>query len=150
MELPRAAFVGPLPVAAGDVARRMSDRVKRVEPGDNTGKARPDPHRFAHNTLPEQPRDLEASRREMEQRALPPGPPPAFEMTLLELERDLKHLLARIEAARAQGRDAEALKPAPQHDHADADAAQDSPPPPEAAEPTVSLAQTPEESGLIA
>ena len=49
----------------------------------------------------------------VDQRALPPGPPPAFEMSLLELEADLKALIARIEADRGHDRDAPAVQPAP-------------------------------------
>lgn len=54
--------------------------------------------------IPEAPRDLASLRHEVARRALLPGPPPAFELSLLELERDLRHLLARLEATRAHDR----------------------------------------------
>lgn len=56
-------------------------------------------------------RDIAALRREIERRALPVGPSPAFEMNLLEAEGGLDQVLARIEAARTRDRDAPALRP---------------------------------------
>jgi len=113
--------------------------VKRVEPGDHAGKARPDPQRPLPGQSADGTRDIDARRHDMEQRALPPGPPPAFEMTLLELERDLKHLLARIEASRARERESGALQPAAVASLSEARPTVGSTP----AEPAAPAAQTP-------
>lgn len=59
-----------------------------------------------------QARDLKALRFEMRQRGLPPGPPPAFQMNLLEAESGVSQAIARIESTRSQSRDAAALRPA--------------------------------------
>jgi len=52
-----------------------------------------------------------ALRREMERRALPPGPPPTFKLSLLEMDRDLQRTIARNEARRAQASAAQTLAP---------------------------------------
>ncbi len=40
-----------------------------------------------------------------------PGPPPAFEASLLELESDLQSVIRRVEAAREKARDLHAVAP---------------------------------------
>ncbi|HGG04381.1 MAG TPA: hypothetical protein ENK28_02895 [Aliiroseovarius sp.] len=41
----------------------------------------------------------------------PTGPPPSFEVNVLEVDRDLQEAIARIEAARGQIRNADGIKP---------------------------------------
>ena len=40
-----------------------------------------------------------------------PGPPPAFEASLLELESDIQSVIKRVEAAREKARDLHAISP---------------------------------------
>ena len=119
MDLPKPVFHGGLAAMALEIAPRKTTRLDRVEPSDRGQRAEAETWRPPDQARPEaRPgsrggRDLEAIRRDMERRALPPGPPPAFEMSLLELEADLKALIARIEADRGHDRDAPAVRPAP-------------------------------------
>jgi len=76
--------------------------------GSETSDKRPD----GADARAAQVRDLEALRFEMQQRGLPAGPPPAFQMNLLEAESGMSQAIARIESARGQSRDAPALRPA--------------------------------------
>lgn len=58
------------------------------------------------------------------------GPPPTFEVTLLEVEHDLQATLARLEASRNHDRDAAAVKPAePDPDKTSAARTDEAPPP---------------------
>ena len=43
----------------------------------------------------------------------PAGPPPSFEVSVLEQELDFKRTMARLEAAHSQARDIEAVRPDP-------------------------------------
>ena len=71
----------------------------------------------AHDT-PEQDlhtassRDLLALRRAVEDGKRPAGPPPSFDVSILEMDRDLKQILARMEADRAKSRDHDAIQTA--------------------------------------
>lgn len=55
-------------------------------------------------------RDIIALRRAVAQGQRPAGPPPSFEVSLLEVESDLKQKLARMEAERSQERDSPAVQ----------------------------------------
>ncbi|MAM61500.1 MAG: hypothetical protein CMH11_08430 [Maritimibacter sp.] len=58
-------------------------------------------------------RDILALRRAVAQGQRPAGPPPSFEVSLLEVEGDLKQKLARMEAERTAERDAAGVQGQP-------------------------------------
>ena len=64
----------------------------------------------AQDARAEEARDITALRREMERRDLPAGPPPSFQLSLLEVEADIQQVIARVEAARTQAREADAVE----------------------------------------
>ena len=109
-------FTGPAPLGSQAVlmalpAQRRAPDVKAIDPGRQTGGAGTDAReRPEQDQTAAAARDITALRAATAERDLPVGPPPSFEVSLLEMDRDLKHLIARIEAARAQVRDADALK----------------------------------------
>lgn len=77
--------------------------VSRVTPGDGADGQQPQSRRTPGQAqAAAEARDVAALRREMEQRALPPGPPPAFAVNILELDRELQQVMARIEALHAR------------------------------------------------
>lgn len=107
-------FMGPAPLGSQAALlalsqQRRTPELKSVDPGDrsdgtgNDARRRPQQDETAAVA-----RDIVALRRETSQRDLPVGPPPTFEISLLELESDIKHVLARIEADRAKARNANA------------------------------------------
>lgn len=119
MEILRPVTQGPPLAAAIELALRRAIPVTRIEPGrqaQNAGnEARQHP---GQDRTAAEARDVAALRREMERRALPPGPPPTFKLTLLEMDRDLQRAIARNEAKRAQASAASTMQP----DHPKAEA----------------------------
>lgn len=117
MEFAGPAPLGPFASLAADMPFRRTNDVKKVQPGaqagDTTGHAGQKP---GHDARAAEARDIRALRREMERRDLPAGPPPSFQVSLLEVESDLQQVIARIEAARNQARQADALKADAQHE----------------------------------
>lgn len=120
MELPGLNPLGSIAVFSAEAPLRKQQQVKRVNAFDQaqrpaTGQR---DHPQQDLTAAEQ-RDIAALRREVERRGLPAGPPPSFQISLLEAEGGLERALARIEATRSQQRDAPALRPAgPEQGHA--------------------------------
>lgn len=83
---------------------------KRVEPQQDADKAGLSGRETA------QGEKSAAEAREMQMRASrdenrPAGPPPSFDITLLEMERDLQRVLARLDSAHARERDGVAVRP---------------------------------------
>jgi len=113
MEFSGPAPLGPFAALAAEMPLRKVYNARKVQPGDKAGDARTNGQQ---NPEPEarsaEARDIAALRREMERRDLPAGPPPSFQMSLLEVESDIQHVIARVEAARTQAREAEGLKAA--------------------------------------
>lgn len=111
MEFPKPFSYGPLSTAGFDLPLRRAAEVARIEPGtgaqDAGREARQHP---GQDRAAAEARDLAALRREMDRRSLPPGPPPAFKLSLLEMDQDLQRTIARVEARRAEARSAEALQ----------------------------------------
>lgn len=62
---------------------------------------------------PSDPRDTYTQKPRFDVDTLT-GPTPAFQASLLEVESDLRNVIARVEAERAQASDAAAIAPAPQ------------------------------------
>lgn len=111
MEFAGPAPVGPFATLAAEMPLRKINDVKQVEPGTRSGGTAPDTGRERDNgTEASAARDISTLRREMERRDLPAGPPPSFEVSQLEIEADIQQVIARVEAARSQAREADALK----------------------------------------
>ncbi len=103
--------MGPFAALAAEMPLRKLNDVRQIEPGARPDDTAPDTGRERDNgTEAAAARDIRALRREMERRDLPAGPPPAFELSQLEIEADIQQVIARVEAARAQAREADALK----------------------------------------
>lgn len=102
---------GALPVQ--DMQRPDAPGIEppRVEPQDQAQDAGAEPHDHPRQDLHSAAsRDIIALRRAVARGQRPAGPPPAFEVSLLEVESDLQQKLARMEAERAQARDAGAVQ----------------------------------------
>ena len=111
MEFIGPAPLGPFAALAAEMPLRKASDVKKVKPGAKTGDTTADARQNqAQDARSAEARDIAALRREMERRDLPTGPPPSFQMSLLEVEADILHVIARVEAARTQAREADALK----------------------------------------
>jgi hypothetical protein len=111
MELSGLNPLGSAAVAAVAMPQRAGPDVQKVDPGQKSNCTGTDARQHPEqDATASQARDINEIRQEMEKRNLPAGPPPTFELSLLEVERDLKQVLARIEAERATARDTEAVK----------------------------------------
>lgn len=105
--------LGSMAAFAVEAPLRKAFPVTRIAASDHARGAGTDSRqRPDQESTAAEARDIAALRRKIERRALPAGPPPAFEMNLLEAEGGLDQALARIEAARSRDRDAPALRPA--------------------------------------
>lgn len=105
---------GPAPVGGhASLAAQMPTRTPPEVPVVDESR-RPDQERTDTNTAgrdndaAQAARDLKAARKDPDVQT---GPPPTFDVTLLEVEQDLQATLARLEAARNHDRDADAVKP---------------------------------------
>lgn len=111
MELPGLNPLGSMVANAVEAPMRKAQQISRVTASDpangSTTSGRDHPEQ---GLAAAEARDIAALRREMQRRGLPAGPPPSFQITLLEAEGGLEQALARIEAARTQERDAPALR----------------------------------------
>jgi hypothetical protein len=130
MEILKPVTQGPPLAAAIELALRRAVQVTRIDPGAQTRRAGNETRQHpGQDRAAAEARDVAALRREMERRALPPGPPPTFKLSLLEMDRDLQRTIARNEARRAQASAAQTLVPdhpqpeAPVEAPVDADAA---------------------------
>lgn len=111
MEFSGSVPFGPSATLAAELPLRKPNDVKQVEPGSQPDNTASDAgHGGDTAAVAAAARDITALRREMEQRALPAGPPPTFELNQLEVETDIQKVIARVEAARAQAREADALQ----------------------------------------
>ncbi len=115
MEFAGPAPMGPFATLAAEMPLRRVNDVKQVEPGAKTGDTRGDTAGNAgrahdNSARTAEARDITALRREMERRDLPAGPPPSFKVSQLEIASDIQAVIARVEAARSQAREADALK----------------------------------------
>lgn len=111
MELSGLNPLGTAAVAAVTMPLRKGSDVQKVDPGQQSNGTGTDARQHPEqDATASQARDIAEIRLEMERRDLPAGPPPTFELSLLEVERDLKQVLARIEAQRATARDSEAVQ----------------------------------------
>jgi hypothetical protein len=114
MEFPGFNPLNALASAAELPAYRMA-HVGKVTPGRDAQGATSDNRQHAEPGRPAaEARDSAALRHEMQRRGLPAGPPPTFQMNLLEAEAGINQAIARVEAARTQSRDTAAIQPAPQ------------------------------------
>ena len=104
---------GPAPIGghaslAAQMPTRTPPEVPVVDESRRTDQAQTDAN-TAHRdgNAAEAARDQREARRDPD---VPTGPPPTFEVTLLEVEQDLQATLARLEATRNHDRDAEAVR----------------------------------------
>lgn len=113
MELPGLNPLGTMAAATVDPPTRKIQQVERVAASDGAqgaltqGREHPDQ---TANTA--KARDIKALREAIERRALPAGPPPTFQMNLLEAQSGVDPALARIEVNRGQMRDGPFVQPA--------------------------------------
>ena len=108
MELSGTAPFGAQASLAAQMPARTPPEVPVVDESRDTRHTQGDSsstNRDSNNA--QATRDLVAARRDPEVQT---GPPPTFEVTLLEVEQDLQATLARLEAARNHDRDAEAVR----------------------------------------
>ncbi len=105
-----APFGGHASLAA-QMPTRTPPEVPVVDESRRTDQAQTDA-----NTAHRDGTAADAARAQRDARRDPDvqtGPPPTFEVTLLEVEHDLQATLARLEATRNHDRDAEAVRAAP-------------------------------------
>lgn len=113
MELSGLNPLGTMAAATVDPPTRKIQQVERVAASDGAqgaltqGREHPDQ---TANTA--KARDIKALREAIERQALPAGPPPAFQMNLLEAQSGVDPALARIEANRGQMRNGPFVQPA--------------------------------------
>ncbi|MGB5557223.1 MAG: hypothetical protein WBN04_04330 [Paracoccaceae bacterium] len=93
--------VGPASHAARPAPQAPHPAVPSLENSQSSGTATDDKRRDP---------DLTA-RRSLQALDPMPGPPPAFEASLLELESDLQSVIKRVAAAREKARDLHAVAP---------------------------------------
>lgn len=115
MELSGPAPLGAQAAIAAQVQQRRPVDVQKVDPGRQTDSSGTDARqRPEQDQTAASARDItdlrDRTRQQARQRDLPAGPSPAFEVSLLEMASDLKQVIARIESARNQERDAQAVK----------------------------------------
>jgi len=109
-------FIGPAPLGpfaslAAEMPLRKQNDVKKVKPGAKAGDTSSNTEQMpGQEARAAEARDIAALRREMERRDLSAGPSPAFQISLLEVDTDIQQVIARVEAARGQARDADALR----------------------------------------
>lgn len=84
----------------------------RVNPNEGLGKPGADPHQLSQNAensaLAKERKNLSGAHHREAPLA---GPQPSFEISILEIEQDLKKEIARMEAARGRERYGEAITP---------------------------------------
>lgn len=111
MEFAGPAPIGPFASLAAELPWRKTNDVKQVQPGDQAGDTAADTRQSRdQQEAAAAARDITAMREEARRRELPAGPSPAFQVSLLEIKQDIKDVIARVEAARTQTREADALK----------------------------------------
>ena len=112
MELPGLNPLGAMAALAVEAPARRLQQISRVAPSDGANGASTQGHQNPdQGSGAAEARDISALREAIGRQSLPAGPPPAFEMNLLEAEGGLDQALARIEVTRSQLRDAPALRP---------------------------------------
>lgn len=113
MELSGVKFAQAAATLVTEAPAHRSAPTAIVTPGSGAQNASGERAASEHTARAAQARDIAELRREMEQRGLPAGPPPTFEMNLLEAEAGVSQAIARAEAAWSHARDADAVRPAP-------------------------------------
>jgi len=121
-------FSGPAPLGSQAILMalpqpRRDAEVRAIDPGSaSTGAGNDAGQSPEQDDTAAAARDIIALRQETARNNLPVGPPPSFEVSMLEMQSDLRQVLARLEVARNQERDAEALRVSAQSDQAEASA----------------------------
>lgn len=112
MDFSSVAQIGAKALVVGPTAPEPQPmRVQRVAPKPEASGAGNQSSAYSRqNDQADAGRDILALRQAVAQGRRSAGPPPSFEVSLLEVESDLQQKLARMESARAMDRDAEALQ----------------------------------------
>ncbi|MDE9450459.1 hypothetical protein J3R80_08260 [Aliiroseovarius sp. Z3] len=104
MEFTIPAPMGPQASLLANSHIRKPPDTSKIEAAPDAGKARADMHNAAHNSTAFQAQDKTApasTEVEVEPDTLA-GPPPSFQVNVLELDQMLQQKLARIETERAR------------------------------------------------
>ncbi|WP_161350876.1 hypothetical protein [Maritimibacter harenae] len=114
MEISGPAPLGTRPALAVAVQTDTAPDTRPVEPApasvDAGAGARTDARQHSDQAAQAAAsRDIRELRRAVAQGTHAAGPPPSFEVSLLEVESDLQQKLARMEAERSQARDGHAV-----------------------------------------
>lgn len=109
MELSGPAALAQHSVLATSMVKKTAD-VPKIEPSQNTGDAglQTGPRAGGSGASPSVAEFVEM-RNAAARGEKPAGPPPSFEVSILDVQSDLKQAIARMETARSQARDAEAV-----------------------------------------
>ncbi len=101
--------------------------VSRVKETETSGKTGADTRHLSQNTENSAlARGLKALHQSQKDPDRPAGPPPSFEVSLLEVEQNLKEVIARMEISRGQKRDADAVRSGGEDETRPATSAQES------------------------
>lgn len=109
MELTGPAALAQQSALATSMVKRTAD-VPKIEPSQNTGDAglQTGPRAGGDGASPTVAEFVEM-RNAAARGEKPAGPPPSFEVSILDVQSDLKQAIARMETARSQARDAQAV-----------------------------------------
>ena len=115
MEISGPAPLGTKAAYALPVQDARPVAIHRIDPKPATSDAGAEARQHPDQNAPASvSRDIPALSRAVAQGQRPAGPPPSFEVSLLEVESDLKQKLARMEAERTQERDSPAVQGPPE------------------------------------
>lgn len=116
MDFSGSAHLGTLASHAGRIPVHKSPEVLRIDKSGASNHSGSDPRQLSQNAENSASARLIANQPELHKNAemhknpdKAAGPPPSFEVSLLEVEQDLKQVIARMEASRGQVRDADAV-----------------------------------------
>ncbi len=102
--------IGPptAPILRADIEKTPA--VPKVETSGSASKSDLNQQGQSQAQMAQQARQNKANSFADRDNDRPTGPPPSFEVNVLEVDRDLQQAIARIEAARGQIRDADGIK----------------------------------------
>ncbi|MDA5094190.1 hypothetical protein O2N63_08820 [Aliiroseovarius sp. KMU-50] len=97
---------------AAHATTRDASEVAKIDPPPKLDQTRSDTHTASgeRHSASSDTRQMQERREMLRDPQTPAGPPPTFQVTLLEVEQDLQNILARLEANHAQIRNAEAVR----------------------------------------
>lgn len=112
MDFSGLAQVGAQATYAARAPVHKPPEVMRIDKSDASSKSGADPRQASQNEANSADAQRILSRLTMvSDMEKPAGPPPSFEISLLEMEQSLHNTLARMEVSRGQERDAAGIRP---------------------------------------